>query len=1360
MPIITNVATPKITGPDEVWFDPRAGATAPSLIKGTEEGSANPQEFTLSYTEAPTPVPPGQEYKAGGTLYRNNAAIELYRSKTLSEDSKLAFCENQVRLGNAELKAGLKLYAKGLVDAARVDLTLALDMLETATRKKTDFSEDPPAPATLINVNNNAGSAKKENILVKAAELVTPDILPNRADTQVTASGTPLALTFKFSSSSNATAYTGDGTATVTPTDAKVKFYKTAECKPGEEANLKDGFAIKNGDLKDGRVTLYARSSDEDATGDVAVSLALAPNAKPLEVATAGPASVQMSLLPTNRVTPTITPTIAGSYDDTVWYPALAAGPQPLVKFGTDQSNPDVAFKGSGTVTRSNAKVALFYDEALTMPLSFVENKATIPNDVIVGKKPFYIKGLETGDTDLTFALVNACQAAILVQPAATTTLTTKQVTEVVPKIVWTSQDLPSIPASSPGTGTPVRVFLDQISNGGGNFRGTAKLTRSDKRLGVYDSNKRPVFSGSNLEATLPNETVMNPSNEYTAQWTGEDGPDSKPTLTLAATTPDEPYIVTQGSDAFLPEGDPQDPPIAIVTNNSVSPLIQTDFDLVLLSTTLMDGEVRDRTTPTRARFGCTQTKPSVGYVGEGTLTRDNDNVRVFFDEACTREMSFVGNKAVIPNADLLNADKRYFIVGAKAGKVALKLALSAPPVDATGINFSVTDPVEKKLAVIALTLEIYRSDGSQSPIAEAQMTDRAKRLTGRYVPLQNDQKQFGRAKLIIKQVTTDTWPSSADNHDVILALSSDKAELWNQAKDGAKVADKDAPLTLKKANLGSDKTYYLQSVGDVPSLALRDIQLELGLDRSDKDAADYPGAPDSIRPLENGDWLAATVVKITRVTPDAPDWRQYTNQPIDYSVTVNDNQNEAKTGQHTMITATTAPAVAGIGIDLMLWADPANAADIPNSTKSMTLTDHVPVVTDDTGKASGRLLISRFGGQKFTAVAFLADDAATGAATFGADATKAPDSYKSNPITVWRKMAYNVFAMNRHGTRRYGGNYSDMFDRGKLNTTFADSFLELDTAPVPTVVANVPALYDDGVGYPQQEYVAWLNARIQDGTIPPNTDRSFNLIFVENLALGTQTITQWFSKLELVNDRYFTIPLGNRAFDTQQSSHYLVPGSAQLSRRDGNFITNWTENIPDNNVWLTDTTGGAYNLVVDLNGVNRHGQNIHNLWIKVQLIDLKIFCGVSLGNQPSVFTACRFAEQRCARTNETVYSTTTHEVGHFLGLTPLYRPRQALTGNNLWFLGNGTDKTFYLDPATPPNVETYDQSIGQGSHCMQGFADFNDLKTNKHDSAKVQCLMYYSTVDPPVTDVCDRCKESVRGREYALSNTQATSNY
>ncbi|MFC4347544.1 hypothetical protein ACFO5Q_06760 [Kordiimonas lipolytica] len=1352
MPITPNVVTPSISGPDEIWFDPRAGLNAPSRQTGTQEGNDNPQELTIKLKQSLSPVPGDQDYKAGGTLTRSNDKIDLYLNKDLSEASKLDFCENQARISNAELKTGLKVYAKGL-DTGFVDLALTLDMLETATRKKTDFSTGDPQ--TLINVDNNDPAAKK-TLQLLAAEVVTPVILQGSPDPQVTASGTPLSLNFKFASTLGLSTYDGKGKVTVTPTDAKCKFYKDAKCEPSDEVPLSNGHTISNSDLKNGALTLYARATSDTATGELAVQLALDSNSAPLKVATAAPASATLSLLPTNKVTPTITTKIDASHDDTIWYPTLAKGALPYVTFGLTQTNGDIAFKGEGVLTRSNDKIALFYDKAMTKPLAFTDNKAALMTAAITGETPFYIKGSASGETELTFELVNDCQPAILVQKPVSTKLTIKEITEVVSHVDWQSTAIRILPESQAGDGTPVRAYITQKTSGGGNFTGTATLTRSDKLLGVYKSDKRPLFSGNNLSVTLSNEAITNTKNEYTVQWLGDTVPEDTVSLKLTPAEASDPYIVTNPSSQLATINEVGEPPLVVEKTNTVTPVIETDYDLVLQSRGFDDGDKKNATSPTLAHFYCTQSDTQIGYQGDGTLARDNAGIRIFRDKDCTDEIQFVGNKATIPNADLLKKDKTYYLSGAKTGKTSLTLSLAKPPSDlGTKPPFVVKDPVTKQLGVIALTLQVFRDDGTQSPIKAVAMTDRAKWQTGRFLPLQ-DSTLFGRAKLVVSKVATDTWPGDAGEHVISLDVSSDKASVWDAATNGRIVSKKGQPLTLKKSDLGSDKTYWLQSDGSDPSTQARDIHLSLGMDRKDKDDAAFQGAPDSIKPARNGDWAAATVVKIASLTPNIDNWRQYTNQPIDFSQTANTNQDEAKTGQNMLVTATTEPAVKGIGIDFMLWADPGNASDIPAATKSMKLDTHLPASTNSSGKASTRLKIGRYGGLKFTGVSFLTDDAATGAATFGADATKAPVSYKTKPVTAWRKINYSVAAMKRHDVLSYQDNYSDLFNRGKLQNTFAESFLELATSPDVTEVDNVPALYTSKSPRTPQ-YSDWIDARILDGSLPDYTDRAFNLMFIEHVAWATTQREQWFSK-PVVNGNKFVASLGKRRFDTSTSSRFMVPGSATLQKYSLGFIHRWTENIPDNKVKLTDNADGSYNLEIDLQNVNKHGENIKDLWVKITLIDLQIICGLSVNKEPAVMTACRYAEQLGPSAGDEVYSTAAHEVGHFLGLTPLYLPTAAQTGNKYWYQGT-SDKTYYLDTdlTTLKNIAV---GIGQGPHCMCGFTNFADLVDNHNVRAKVDCLMFDMTVKPPITKVCNTCKKSVFGREYALANTSALNKY
>lgn len=1357
---MTNTVKPEITSAADIWFDPRAGLDDPSLIKGPYEGAVNPQVVELSLDQSNDVD--GYRYMADATLTRSSDGLELYRADTLNEDSKLVFCENKARISNAELKAPLSLYAKG-VKVGQVTLTLVLDLLDKAEREKTDFVSG--TIENLVNVENGAPSGTKI-ITVEAAETATPVIQADQTDCCARAIGGPLPLTFKYVKTGNKNAYDGAGELALDPVDARLDLYKTDECKPADKLAFVAGkLAITNGDLKDAGVTYYAKASANDVTGEAKLILSLKPNANSKTVVACGPALQVVALAEVNTVAPKINVALDASYDGSLWCPALARGTPPTMTLSITQSNDDVEYTGDGLLTCGDNNVELFADQALTKPLSFQNKQRIIPNaDLKDLAKVYYLKGAGTGATSLSLSLYDPKQPSIVIGNAVTTDINVKQVTEVESHVNWLVNEV-----QVRGENSSLNIFATQVTSGGGDFKQVGTLTRSHADLAVFDDASKAVFSGSNLTADIVNDKLMTANKAYTAKWTGDQAPVDAVTLTLALQPSTKPYIITNPGTELLVQGVLVQPPVVVKPVNTVTPKIQTDYDLVMLDRSFVDGRADDRTAPTLARIYVEQSAAQLGYDGSATLTRENDSIQIFRDDQLTDEISFFGNQATISNSALKDKTKIYYIKGVTAGKTSLTLKLDGPNPAFVGLpNFTVAADAMKELAVTALAVELYRYDASAAqtapvgPVASVEMPTRTKRLTGRFVPLQNAAKQFGRAKLVVKKVTTADWPAGADNHVVTLNVSNDVACVYDAAVNGAVVAKKGTPLQLKKADLTVDKTYWIEGTGPNASAALRDEVFMVGLDRTDKNTADYPGEPASIEAKNNGDWGCGTVVTLSAVNPSAADWRQYVNQPTDHTVAYNDNQNEAKDGRSILVTATILPAVGGVGLDFMLWADPANATDIPAGLKSMVTDTHVPAVSDNTGKANARLKLSRYGGDKFTAVAFLADDASKGAATFGADATAAPNAFKSKPVTVWRKLAYDLVFMNRHGVPNYNGNYSDKFNQGNFEAAFATSFLELK-AENSTTVANVSALYA-GAASPGggTTYQTWMGTEKALGNIQDPKDRFFTLMFVETTADGSNNWTQWFSK-PTVTGNTFKAGINNRMFDVSAKNRYIMAGSCTVAAYSFGFIPRWTEVVPDANVSVVDGNNGQYELQVDLVGVDLHGWAIRDLWVQVTLYSLDYFCGMSLGAQPYTFTAVRYAEQRGANVSDEVYSTAVHEVGHFLGLAPKTLPDAAATGNKLWYLGNGVNSTDYYardNMGLPTGVVQYAKSYGQGPHCMDGYTNFADLRNNHGSRAKVKCLMFDATVNPPITTVCPVCLESVKGREYALSNTNGGAAY
>ena len=1250
-------------------------------------------------------------------------------------------------------------------------LTLVLDLLEKSEWKKTNFTTD--VQENLVDIDNTAPSGTKV-IMVKAAETATPVIQAGQTECCARATGKPLALTFKFVKTGNANVYDGAGELALDPVDAKLVLYKTDKCEVADKLTFVAGkLAISNGDLKTDGVTYYAKASANDVTGEAKLTLSLKANSDSKKVVACSPAMRVVALAEVNTVAPEINVALDASYDGSLWYPALARGTLPTMTLNIKQSNDGVEYMGDGLLTRSDNNVELYTDQALTKPLSFQNKQRIIPNaDLKDLAKVYYLKGAGTGTTTLSLSLYDPKQPSIVIGNGVTTDINVKQVTEVESHVNWLVNEV-----QVRGENSSLNIFATQVTSGGGDYKQVGTLTRSHADLAVFDDASKAVFSGSNLTADIANDKLMTANKAYTAKWTGDQAPVDTVTLTLALQPSTKPYIITNPGTELLVQGVLVQPPVVVKPVNTVTPKIHTDYDLVMLDRSFVDGQVGDRTAPTLARIYVEQSAAQLGYDGSATLTRENDSIQIFRDDQLTDEISFYGDQSTISNSALKDKTKVYYIKGVTAGKTSLTLKLDGPNLAFPGLPiFAVAADAKKNLAVTTLALDLYRDDASgaqTAPVAaidSVEMSTRAKRLTGRFVPLQNVAKQFGRAKLVVKKVETADWPSGADNHVVTLNVSNDVACVYDAAVNGAVVAKKGTPLQLKKADLTADKTYWVEGVGPKASTALRDEVFMVGLDRTDKDIADYPGVPASIAAKNNGDWGCGTVVTLSAVTPNVADWKQYVNQPPDHTLANNTNQAMAKDGRHLFVTATIDPAVGGVGLDFMLWADPANEADYPDGLKPMDTSTHVSTVTDSSGKANVLLKLSRYGGDKFTAVGFLADDAAKGAAVFGADATAAPDEFKSKPITVWRKLAYDLIYMKRHGGTAWGNDkyginnnannvVSNVFSQNDFEAAFAPSFLELEAENTKTV-DNVPALYDGGLSPGGGTlFDNWYPGEVAQ----PAKDRFFSLMFIENISDGTKNWTQWFANPAVVGNQ-FKAGLNNLLFDLTAQNRYYSAGSCRIAKLNNLGAVTWQAGIADNKVKVVDAANGQYELQIDLTGVNLQGNALADLSIQVKLYQLNDFCGMSLPDVPYTVTAVRYAEQRGANINDEVYSTAVHEVGHFLGLAPKMLPDLAKTGNKLWYLGDeaaGTTDYYGRDVAGDPTVVVQDATdYGQGPHCMDGYNDFADLAANHGQAAKVNCLMFDSTVNPPVTRVCPVCLKSVQAREYALSGTEANAEY
>lgn len=1341
---MTNTVTPSITvAATEVWFDPTGSTKIPVEVR-----------FSIAQTDAAA-----APYLAGGTIRRSRENVELYLDEGCTRP--LSFSENQARLTNAELLAddgsggpkGLVAWVLGtrssLAEGVTTRLSLSLDLLETSERKQTSFGTG--AKTNRINVDNTAPAGTK-TLEIKAAAVVTPTLAIGSIDDpdpRVWPDGaaTPLIASFVTQANESTSGYDGDGELVLEPADAKLGLF--ADELGTRPIPFVSGSAKIAGATLQAASRLWLRVTGDAAPTGVKLSLRLSAATKPKEIRTAGPVTQGVMLVRASAVSPKLAVSLPPALDGVLWFPPLAAVAVPAVALQITQTHADeVPYTGDALLVRSCGALRLFWDEALTRPVAFFEDRAVLPGALLTGSEPLrlHAAAVERADVVLTLSLYDPKRRALVVGGAVQQTIACKPVNVVLPRVEYDG-------SVGPGRLTKAKVFAAQSNAADAPYDKEGQLTRDDVGVVLYRGQADgrgidPVFMGTDRTARVSNDDVRDPGKTWLASWTGQDPPSVEAKLALVLPPSSRAYVVTDPAAQLRPPAELVWPPVPLGGTNLVTPRIETEYDLVLLATS--ETGAATRTTPVRARLYVEQSNAGLPYQGDGMLVRSTPGLRVFLDEACTVELGWSDtNKAVIPNALLVDTTRVYWLRGVAAGK--LELTLTAAPV-ADGVPrpaITVAKAASKSLAVVALVLRSYRDDAGLPTPASVPMTTRDQRTRGRFVPVQSAKKDLGRAKLVVEKVATGDWPDTADKHALRLAVTSaeDVVEVFDAETDGSVVASKTTAYVLPKDKAGA-KDCVLWVQGKAASAELRDVRVDLGLERSD-------GAGWSDRkPLHNGDFVLLTSVRIVRVTPDADDWRQYVNQRPDRSLTVDDNQAEAATGRGILVTATVEPAKAGIGIDLVLWGLDGNGdaevgkPRVPRIPVTLRASEeHATAVTSAAGRASARLGLSRFGGDEFYAVAYLADDAIKGLAELGKKGNDAPATTKSKKIQVWQKLAYTLAVMKRWNT----GDYSARANEGTFRAKYAASFLELERVGDVKVVAHRNILDDSSaVG-------GWWTSN----KLPDPEERTFNLVLCDSLADPpsdtTVTLAAFSGKTAVMTLK------GAYKLDTQ--GDWLVSGSGAIVKvSDGSLVAA----VPDNLVTLAYSGPADYKLRVRTAGLLPPGVSRSDVQVEVTLREQDTFSGFSSG--PKTFVAMRLREQDASVTydpTESANHTMWHEAGHYLGLTAKKVPDEAGTLNVFWYEG-WPGITSYNEPSPPPPTKLVTRSvatqIGQGPHCHYSNPAFDEAELDTDGAIgpgqDPECIMFHALSTPITVDYCADCEKALRARDLSSPSVDGSADF
>lgn len=493
--------------------------------------------------------------------------------------------------------------------------------------------------------------------------------------------------------------------------------------------------------------------------------------------------------------------------------------------------------------------------------------------------------------------------------------------------------------------------------------------------------------------------------------------------------------------DFSLATGDDRTVTIEAEPINTVTPKIEVEYKVVLLDPNLAQhqepSEDKFHTDVTYFEISFTQTNKTYPFRKGASLTCSPANAEIYFDKRCRPEDKLAGN--LTPEQLKNGAKVKLYLKGVTAGKFTLKLDLE-DPADPHIVRDK--NPAEEEMGVARLELQIHhfeeadlkalQVDQDVDPLStyhtnlknkdlpdQKPMSDADKVKKGRFLH-QQDGKNFGRSKVLLKKLDSGQWPAGSENYDVILTshASSGSLALFNKEWEGDK---KDAPFKIKVSEaLKADTELWAEGAGT--SSKLRGIRLEAGLDRD-------PGGL-AKTPKRNGDWGRFTVIKIDKVQLE---YKPEKDKPVAWDEKEQRfyiNFDSDPDGRKITIGVRLSEKLKDVPIHFMLAPDKDNmkaanwGEDMPSTWKWKDITPdvkskdredrknvlHLQVKTDDKGYAKQELLLSRFGGDKFVPAAYMEQDPHLAKYIHGhTDLEKKKPVFAKKSITVWRKFWYQI---------------------------------------------------------------------------------------------------------------------------------------------------------------------------------------------------------------------------------------------------------------------------------------------------------------------------------------------------------------
>lgn len=503
--------------------------------------------------------------------------------------------------------------------------------------------------------------------------------------------------------------------------------------------------------------------------------------------------------------------------------------------------------------------------------------------------------------------------------------------------------------------------------------------------------------------------------------------------------------------EVTLAPGEERTVEILAELKNVVTPKVEVEYKLILLSNTAKDQQEADKeelieTSPTRIELSFDQTNSAYPFEKGGTLDCGG-KADIYTAETCKPAEKSDGK---LTKEQLKAGEKlKLWLKGTSAGKFKVKLTLNDPA--DPRVKLGEKNPAEEEMGVAKLELKLHEFkkldvealevDPDVDPIATyhtnlkdkklpdqdvMSAADRVKR--GRILHVQ-DAGHFGRAKIICAKLDAAHLPDGVDDYDVVLSSragriakgGSDSASpnsgsiaIFDKETEGAK----QDPCKVKISDLKADeKTFWVEGSSETDEW--RDIRLDMGIDRAEGGLAKTAKF--------SGDWVRFTVVKIKEVVidndPVQKGWDSGTNR---FYV----NLKQGEDGKKVKVGVRLTKGLKDVHVHVMLaeHADNRKTAnwgvdmpttwnwkDIKPIVKHLDKSNRKKVIhlsekTDDKGYAKVEVQFSRIGGDKFTPSAYLDQDPHLSKYIDGhTDLSKRKPVQAAAPIEVWRKFWFEA---------------------------------------------------------------------------------------------------------------------------------------------------------------------------------------------------------------------------------------------------------------------------------------------------------------------------------------------------------------